>query len=126
MRGKFFGYRKFDPCPACGQDRILLDYDDTAIVVPVVWEDVETCDGEIVVTAPVYAGGYWERRSAEGRSCPVCGGRMSLHTTYVRNGVTDVVVFRCSKPRTSPIYREIHGCPKCSSVTTWYGVMAED
>lgn len=122
MQGKFFGYRKFTPCPACGQDRIMLDYDDTAVVVPVVWEDVDTCDGEIVVTFPVYAGGYWERRSSEGRSCPKCGGPVELHSTDVRYGVTHVFVFRCKKPRTSPQYREVKGCPQCSKVTTWHGV----
>ena len=121
QRGKFFGYRKADPCPACGQDRILLYYDDTAVVVPVVWEDVDTCDGAIVVTAPAYAGDYWERRSAKGRSCPKCGGPVQKHEEYIQHGLMHVCVFRCTKPLISPQFRRVQGCPQCSNVTTWHG-----
>ena len=122
MRGRYFGYRPAAPCPECGTERILLDFDDDAYVVPVVWEDVETCDGEIVVTFPVYADGYWERRSADGRSCPKCGGPVKLHSTDIRYGVTHVFVFRCLKPRTSPQYRRVQGCPRCHESYSWHGV----
>jgi len=123
MQGKFFGFRKFTPCPACGQERILLDYDDTAIVVPVVWEDVDTCDGEVVDRIPSYVHGeeFWRRRSLEGRTCPKCGGPLRIEKQGY-DGPTYVVVGRCKKPRTSPQYRRVQGCPQCSKVTTWYGI----
>ena len=123
MRGRYFGYQHWTPCPECGAERIFLDFDDDGFIIPVVWEEVDTCDGEVVDRIPSYVRDdeFWRRRSLEGRSCPKCGGPLRLEKTYY-DGPTYVVVGRCRKPRTSPQYREVQGCPRCRESYSWYGV----